>query len=91
MSAMAVAITMPKFGQTMTEGEIARWIYQEGDRVEKGQVFLVIETDKAVMDVESEFSGYLIKILAHPGDTVPCGQVIAYFGELGESVPEEAL
>jgi pyruvate/2-oxoglutarate dehydrogenase complex dihydrolipoamide acyltransferase (E2) component len=84
---MATAITMPKFGQTMTEGEISRWVRQEGERVEKGEVFLVIESDKAVMDVESEHSGYLLKILARPGDVVPCGQVIAYLGELGESVP----
>ena len=84
---MATAIVMPKFGQTMTEGEISRWVRQEGEYVEKNEVFLIIESDKAVMDVESEYAGYLIRIIAQPGDVIPCGQVIAYMGELGEAAP----
>jgi pyruvate dehydrogenase E2 component (dihydrolipoamide acetyltransferase) len=83
---MAIPIVMPKFGQTMTEGEISRWVRQEGEYVEKNEVFLVIESDKAVMDVESEYAGYLIKIIAQPGDVVPCGRVIAYLGDQGETI-----
>jgi pyruvate/2-oxoglutarate dehydrogenase complex dihydrolipoamide acyltransferase (E2) component len=81
---MATAIGMPKFGQTMTEGTIVSWEKQVGNFVRKGEVFLKVESDKAVLDVEAEADGYLLKTVAQPGDLVPCGQTIAYFGDQGE-------
>jgi pyruvate/2-oxoglutarate dehydrogenase complex dihydrolipoamide acyltransferase (E2) component len=83
---MAVAITMPKFGQTMTEGTIVGWEKKVGERVNKGEVFLKIESDKAVLDVEAETSGVVLKILAKDGDLFPCGEIIAYIGEQGEPI-----
>jgi pyruvate/2-oxoglutarate dehydrogenase complex dihydrolipoamide acyltransferase (E2) component len=83
---MAVAITMPKFGQTMTEGSIVSWEKKVGEQIGKGEVFLKIESDKAVLDVEAEYSGTLLKIVAKEGDLIPCGQTIAYIGEPGEQV-----
>ncbi len=83
---MAAAIGMPKFGQTMTEGTIVSWEKKVGDFVRKGEVFLKIESDKAVLEVEAEAAGYLVKIVAQPGEVVPCGQTIAYMGEQGEQV-----
>jgi pyruvate/2-oxoglutarate dehydrogenase complex dihydrolipoamide acyltransferase (E2) component len=82
---MATAVGMPKFGQTMTEGNIVSWEKKIGDFVRKGEVFLKIESDKAVLDVEAEADGYLLKTVAQPGEVVPCGQTIAYFGEQGET------
>lgn len=76
---------MPKFGQTMTEGSIVSWEKKVGEHIAKGEVFLKVESDKAILDVESEYSGSLLKIVAKEGDTVPCGQVIAFIGEPGET------
>lgn len=79
---MATEITMPKFGQTMESGSIVAWRKGVGDYIEKGEVFLQIETDKATLDVEAEHSGCLSKILVPAGEEeIPCGQVIGYLGE----------
>ena len=78
---MAIEITMPKFGQTMTEGTILEWLKEVGDYVQKGEVFLQIESDKATLGVEAEHSGYLLKTTAAEGEEVPCGQVVAYMGD----------
>jgi pyruvate dehydrogenase E2 component (dihydrolipoamide acetyltransferase) len=83
---MATAITMPKFGQTMTEGTIVSWEKKAGDFIGKGEIFLKIESDKAILDVEAEQAGYLLKVAAQPGEVVPCGQTIAFMGSQGEQV-----
>lgn len=68
---------MPKLGHLMEEGTISGWLKKQGDRVEKGDVILMVETDKSVLDVESNLSGTLVKILADEGDIVPVNQPIA--------------
>lgn len=78
---MAIEITMPKFGQTMEEGRIVKWLKKVGDYIEKGEVYLEIESDKSILEVESEYSGYLLRIVAKEDDVVPCGKPIAYIGE----------
>jgi dihydrolipoamide dehydrogenase len=83
---MAIPVVMPKFGQTMTEGTIVRWEKAVGDLVKKGEVLLRIETDKSEMDVESEETGYVLKIEADVEQIVPCGAAIAWLGEKGEAV-----
>jgi pyruvate/2-oxoglutarate dehydrogenase complex dihydrolipoamide acyltransferase (E2) component len=83
---MATAVTMPKFGQTMTEGTVVSWERKVGDSVRTGDVLLKIETDKAEMDVEAEASGDLLRIDVGPGATVPCGTVIAWIGTKGERI-----
>ena len=83
---VSVKITMPKFGQTMTEGTIVSWEKQVGEKINKGEVILKIESDKAVLDVEAEHSGVLLEILVKDGDVILCGQTIAYVGEAEEAV-----
>ncbi len=78
---MEIEILMPKFGQTMEEGTIIGWDKQVGEYIEKGEVFLKIESDKAALDVEAEQSGYLRKILVQEGEVVACGEIIAYLGD----------
>jgi pyruvate/2-oxoglutarate dehydrogenase complex dihydrolipoamide acyltransferase (E2) component len=78
---MVKEICMPKFGQTMEQGTIVKWEKGIGEYIRKGEIFLIIESDKATLDVESEYSGYLIKIVAQVEDEVPCGQVIGYIGD----------
>lgn len=85
---MISEVIMPKLGQTMEEGTIAKWHKAEGDKVEKGEVLLEITTDKATLEVEAYASGILKKILAEEDEVIPVGQVIAYIGEENDEIPE---
>lgn len=87
---MATEIILPKLGQTMEFATVVRWLVAEGDRVEKGQPILEIETDKAVLEVESLAAGTLLKILAQPAETYDVLDVLGYIGEPGEAVPKTA-
>lgn len=83
---MAVEVIMPKQGLQMTEGKIVEWKVKEGDRVEKDQAILEIETDKLNIDVNAPDSGTILKILHKAGDVIPVAEVIAYIGAAGEKV-----
>ena len=61
--------------------EIMNWHKKEGDRIEKEEIVLTIETEKVSLDVESPRSGFLVKIVAAEGETVPIGQTIALIGD----------
>lgn len=74
-------------GETMEEGTIVSWVKKEGDSVKKGEVFLVINTDKAEIEVEATFSGTLKKFLHQEGETVPVLTVIALAGDPDEPLP----
>lgn len=88
---MATNILMPALSPTMTEGNLARWLKKEGERVKAGDVIAEIETDKATMEVEAVDEGILGKILV-PGGTqgVKVNDVIAVLVEAGEAVPSAA-
>lgn len=81
---MAIEFTMPKLGHLMEEGMVGRWLKQVGEKVEKGDILLEVEMDKAVLEVESFVSGTLLKILVEEGATVPVGTPLALLGEPGE-------
>lgn len=83
---MAFEVKMPQLGLTMEEGTVARWVKQEGDAVKAGEVILEITTDKLTSEVESEFDGVLLKIVAQEGEDVPVKGLLAYIGEAGEQV-----
>jgi len=68
---------MPMLGEVMEEGRIVAWLKKEGDSVERGENLLEVETDKAVMEVESTVTGVLKKILAPEGETVPVNGLLA--------------
>lgn len=74
-------VTMPRLSDTMEEGTIGRWLKKPGDHVEKGEILLEIETDKATMELEAYDSGTLQKILVQEGEIVPIGEPIAIIGE----------
>ncbi len=74
---MTKAIIMPKYGQTMTEGEIIKWKKKEGDYITTGEIILEIASDKTNLEVESEYTGVLSEILVKEGEKVPCGTIIA--------------
>jgi dihydrolipoamide dehydrogenase len=62
---MAFEVIMPKAGIDMTEGQIVKWLKEEGDTVTEGEIILEIMTDKTSMEIEAEVSGVLLKILHH--------------------------
>ncbi len=74
-------IFMPALSSTMTEGKIVEWTKSPGDKVEKGETVLVVESDKADMDVESFNEGYLAVILVEAGQEAPVGSAIALVAE----------
>ncbi|MGK7921059.1 MAG: dihydrolipoamide acetyltransferase family protein [Trichodesmium sp.] len=74
-------IFMPALSSTMTEGKIVSWQKSAGDWVEKGETVVVVESDKADMDVESFFSGYLATIIVEAGDVAPVGSTIALLAQ----------
>ncbi len=87
---MADAVLLPKFGQTVEEATIVRWLKKEGDTVNKGEVLFEIETDKAVLEAESFFQGTLLKILLPDGGTAPVSSVVGWIGKPGEAIPDKA-
>ena len=77
---------MPQMGADMEEGTIIRWLKQEGDSVERGEIIAEIETDKANVEIESFESGMFRKILANEGDTVTVGTIIAVVASPDEDI-----
>jgi len=72
---------MPALSSTMTEGKIVEWLKQPGDKVARGESVLVVESDKADMDVESFQDGYLAAVLMPAGSTAPVGETIGLIVE----------
>jgi len=70
-------IFMPALSSTMTEGKIVSWAKSPGEKVSKGETVVVVESDKADMDVESFHDGYLAVILVDAGGTATVGSPIA--------------
>jgi pyruvate dehydrogenase E2 component (dihydrolipoamide acetyltransferase) len=87
---MAGSIIMPKTGMAMEEGVIIQWLKKEGDRIEKGDPVVEVETDKSTMEVEADYEGTLLEILRGEGETVPVTEVIGWIGEEGEELPKAA-
>ena len=80
-------IFMPALSSTMTEGKIVSWTTAEGDRVSKGDTVVVVESDKAGMDVETFHDGIIAAVLVPAGGTALVGAPIA----LAESEEDVAL
>ncbi len=74
-------VFMPALSSTMTEGKIVSWLKSAGDKVEKGETVLVVESDKADMDVEAFYEGYLATILVEADQVAPVGSVIGLIAE----------
>lgn len=88
---MAIEIVMPKLGWTMEEGILDEWIKQDGDEVQPGDIIFVVESDKALQEIEA-FDGGILRISpdAPPvGSTVKIGELLAYLVEPGETPPFE--
>ncbi|MGB5136049.1 MAG: dihydrolipoamide acetyltransferase family protein [Prochlorococcaceae cyanobacterium] len=83
-------IFMPALSSTMTEGKIVEWLKKPGDRVERGESVLVVESDKADMDVEAFQEGFLAAVLMPAGGTAPVGETIGLIVETEAEIAEVA-
>ncbi|VFQ90586.1 unnamed protein product [Cuscuta campestris] len=79
-------IFMPALSSTMTEGKIVSWIKSEGDKLAKGDSVVVVESDKADMDVECFHDGYLASIIVPEGSSAQVGSTIALLAESEEEI-----
>lgn len=79
------AVTIPKWGMTMTEGIVADWLVAEGDEVSRGQEIIEVESTKTTNAVESAASGILRRIVVQVGDTAPVGALVGVIADASVS------
>nr|WP_319394651.1 dihydrolipoamide acetyltransferase family protein [uncultured Desulfobacter sp.] len=82
---MATDILMPKWGLTMKEGKLSRWLKSEGDSVKAGEAIFEVETDKITNTVEAAVGGTLFQILVQEGETVAVKTVVGIIAAEGET------
>jgi pyruvate dehydrogenase E2 component (dihydrolipoamide acetyltransferase) len=83
---VAHELKLPDLGEGLTEAEIARWLVEEGERVEEDQGLVEVQTDKTTVEIPSPRGGTVLKILVAEGDVAPVGAVIIVIGEEGEQL-----
>jgi pyruvate dehydrogenase E2 component (dihydrolipoyllysine-residue acetyltransferase) len=83
---MAEKFLMPKLSPTMEEGQISRWVKNEGDKFDANETLAEVDTDKATMEMTALSGGTLLKILKGPGETAALGEAIAIVGNPGEDI-----
>src|SRR6185369_2313639 len=81
---MPVSVTMPRLGESVTEGTVTRWLKQEGDRVEVDEPLLEVSTDKVDTEIPSPAAGVLSRIVVGEDETVEVGSELAVISGEGE-------
>src|SRR5699024_9393055 len=76
---------VPELAESITEGTIAEWLVQPGDQVEKGDPVVELETDKVNVEVNTDYAGVIVEILAEEGEDVNVGDTIAKVDETAEA------
>src|ERR1700752_5085954 len=90
---MPVSVTMPRLGESVTEGTVTRWLKQEGERVEADEPLLEVSTDKVDTEIPSPAAGVLTRIVVGEDETADVGSelaIIAGDGEDAGSAPAPA-
>ena len=89
---MAYELKLPDLGEGLTEGEIARWLVQEGQEVAEDDPLVEIQTDKTTVEIPSPAAGKVARIMVGEGEVVPVGTVLVVIGEDGaEPAPQDAV
>ena len=78
---MAVSVTMPQLGESVTEGTVTRWLKAEGDDVQADEPLLEVSTDKVDTEIPAPASGKLVRIVAAEDAVVPVGGELAVIGD----------
>jgi pyruvate dehydrogenase E2 component (dihydrolipoamide acetyltransferase) len=86
---MAISVVMPALEMAQETGKLISWLKKEGETVAKGEPLLEVETDKAVMEIESPGDGILAGVKVQSGAEVPVGRTIAWIVRSGEAVPSD--
>ncbi len=81
-------LILPKIEPNMEEAMITEWCKKEDDPVQKGEILFNMETAKAIIEVEAEYSGYLRKIIVGPGKNVPVLSIVGFIGDKDEPLPD---
>src|SRR5947208_13023469 len=87
---MAYEFRLPDLGEGLTEGEVARWLVQEGQEVAEDDPLVEIQTDKATVEIPSPAAGTIARILVAEGQIVPVGTVLVVIGDGGAPQAPEA-
>src|SRR5436305_5550930 len=82
---MPVSVTMPRLGESVTEGTVTRWLKQEGERVEADEPLLEVSTDKVDTEIPAPAAGVLSRIVVHEDETAEVGSELAVIAGEGES------
>ena len=85
-SLMAYEFKLPDLGEGLTEGEIARWLVEEGQEIAEDDPLVEIATDKTTVEIPSPAAGTVVQILVQEGDVVPVGTVLVVIGGDGALV-----
>src|ERR1035437_8611227 len=88
---MAISVVMPALEMAQETGKLISWLKKEGEAVAKGEPLLEIETDKAVMEIESPGDGVLAGVKVQAGAEVPVGRTIAWIVRAGEVPPADEV
>ena len=86
---MALTVTMPQLGESVTEGTIARWLKHPGDAIAKYESIAEVITDKVNAEIPAPADGVMAELIAPEGTVVPVGQPICSI-DTGEAAPEAA-
>src|SRR5216110_2967700 len=85
---------MPKLGESVTEGTIGKWLKQPGEKVNKYDLLVEVQTDKVNTEIPSPVAGTLKEVKVEEGQTVPIGTLLAVFdtadGEAAATAPQAA-
>ena len=87
---MAYEFKLPDLGEGLTEGEIARWLVQEGQEIAEDEPLVEIQTDKTTVEIPSPAAGKVARIMVAEGEVVPVGTVLVVIGEDGAAPVEPA-
>jgi pyruvate/2-oxoglutarate dehydrogenase complex dihydrolipoamide acyltransferase (E2) component len=85
---VAFEFKLPDLGEGLTEGEVARWLVQEGTEVHEDDPLVEIQTDKATVEIPSPYEGTVLRIFVAEGEVAPVGAALVLIGEPGETVGE---
>ena len=83
---MAIEVKLPQLGQTMEEGTIVNCLTKVGNEVSRGDIIFEVETDKAILEMESPTNGFVKYIAVKIGETIPVGDVVAILGGKDEEI-----